>query len=115
MIADQQLSDHFSLYELTQTTQADLQELNRTLTDELIEKGRQLAKNDDPLQGLECARALVIAAGGTCLFTNSAYRCPKVNGGSPGSSSTSQHVSFEAFDGHVPNQTIDETFLILLP
>jgi len=86
--ADEKLSEHFSLYELTVTNNAALQGKNRILTDEQVEKLRKVASL------LEIARAIL----GTGVDAHSGYRCPELNGVTPGSASKSQHMVCEAAD-----------------
>lgn len=100
-----QLSEHFSLEELTVTSNAALQDANRVLTDEQKAKLGVLAAH------LEAIRAL---CGAVPLRVHSAYRSDAVNGATRGASSTSQHPKCEAADFDVPGQTVDETFLTLL-
>lgn len=82
------LSAHFSLYELTITSNAVLQAKNRELTDNQVLKAHYLANLGEQVREL-IARP---------VFVHSAYRCPEVNGTTAGSSKTSQHILFEAMD-----------------
>lgn len=101
---NQQLRPHFSLYELTVTTNADLQEQNRTLDDDQMGKLNVLAQFAEGLRHL---------CGDVPLRVHSGYRCAGVNGATLGASSTSQHPKCEALDFDVPGQTIEQTFQTL--
>jgi len=101
---DMQLSPHFSLYELTATANASLQEENRTLTDDQVAKLVLLAQQGEKI------RAIVNLP----VIVHSGYRCDALNGVIPGSSSTSQHPRCEALDLAIQGQTIDDTFNALL-
>jgi hypothetical protein len=85
---DQSLSTHFSLYEMTRTDNAKLQDANRDVTDDQVGKLTMLA---GWLEG--GARPLVGP-----MRVHSAYRCDALNGVLPGHSSTSQHPKCEAVD-----------------
>lgn len=87
MIDDVKLTENFSLFELTVTNKAGLQDLNRMLTSEQIVKLTEVAKM------LEQIRAFI----GKPLIVTSAYRCPEVNK-AVGSSDHSQHLLCEAAD-----------------
>lgn len=104
------LSEHFSLDEVTVTSNAALQASNRILTGEQLGKLRDLAKNPDPLQGMETAREI---CGGIPMRVHSAWRSDAVNESTKGASKTSQHAKGEAWDFDVPGQTVDETFDLL--
>lgn len=85
---DAKLSPNFSLYELTVTLNSGLQQQNRTLTDAQVSKLGALA-------GLleTCRQSL-----GLPMRVHSGYRCLELNGATPGSSTTSQHMLCEAAD-----------------
>lgn len=101
---DEQLSPHFSLYELTATANGSLQEENRTLTDDQVVKLSALAHHGEKI------RALINMP----VIVHSGYRCDTLNGVIPGSSSTSQHPRCEALDLAAQGQSIDDTFNVLL-
>lgn len=98
------LSDHFTLYELTITSNAPLQGKNRELTDDQIAKLKILATH------CEAIRAL---CGNQPMAIHSGYRCQDLNGATLGSSSTSQHPRCEAVDFNIMGQDIEDTFKIL--
>lgn len=87
MIPNQQLTPHFSLYELTTTGHADLQEKNRMVDEDQIGKLKQVAELG------ELARGII----GCPLKATSGYRCQELNK-REGSSSRSQHLLCEAMD-----------------
>lgn len=87
MIADQQLSQHFSLYDLTKTSHADFQEKNRDINPLQIAKLTQVAAL------LE--HVMVVLE--TPLIVTSGYRCPDLNT-AVGSTDRSQHLLCEAAD-----------------
>lgn len=101
---DRNLSPHFSLYELTVTSNADLQAANRELTAEQLIKLQHLADHCEKI------RELV----GRPVKIHSGFRSDALNGATIGSSSTSQHPRCEAVDLDVPGQTVLETFELLL-
>lgn len=105
MTPDMQLSTHFSLYELTVTSNAALQEKNRELTMEQTQKLATLA--------LHC-EAIREICGGHAVKIHSGYRSAALNGATLGSSKTSQHPLCEAVDLDVPGQSVEETFGDLL-
>ena len=102
--ADEKLSDHFSLFELTATTAPKLQDANRLLSNNQLKKLKTLAAHGELVRKI-CGGAVVIHSG---------YRSLLVNGVTMGSSSTSQHPLCEAIDFHVVNQSVEETFNKLL-
>jgi hypothetical protein len=79
-----------TLYQLTVTSNAALQAKNRMLTPEQIDK--LLA-----VDTLLCRAEDLI---GKRLVANSGYRCPELNGVTPGSATHSQHMLCEAADVH---------------
>lgn len=101
---DVQLSTHFSLYELTATSNASLQEENRTLTDDQVYKLTVLAAHGEKIRDII----------GLPVIVHSGYRCDALNGVIPGSSTTSQHPRCEALDLAVQGQSVDDTFNALL-
>jgi hypothetical protein len=105
MIDDIHLSDHFSLYKLTTTLNAGLQEENRNLTTDQIEKLRALAVHCEKIWHL---------CGDSPVNIHSGYRSDSLNKATHGSSSTSQHPRCEAVDFNVPGQALEDTFNSLL-
>lgn len=89
---DIQLSDHFTLYDLTKTKHADLQEINRNVTTEQIAKLREVARLLEH----------VVYVLGTKIIPTSGYRCPELNK-RVGSTDRSQHLLCEAAD-FIPGQ-----------
>ena len=87
MIADRQLTKNFTLYELTRTDRADLQEKNREITEEQVAKLAELAALGEQVRELWMVPVKV----------NSAYRCPELNR-AEGSTDRSQHLLCEAMD-----------------
>jgi uncharacterized protein YcbK (DUF882 family) len=87
MIEDKQLTDHFSLYELTATTLETFQERNRDVTEEQIEKLRSVARL------LDHVRFILEVP----IIVHSGYRCIDLNR-AIGSKDTSQHLLCEAAD-----------------
>jgi zinc D-Ala-D-Ala carboxypeptidase len=92
-----QLSEHFTLEELTTSEAAARQGLSNEPTGEALENLKRLA------EFLEDVRALV----GKPIRINSAYRSPEVNA-AVGGSKTSQHCFGCAADIRVPGMTPDE-------
>lgn len=84
---DVKLTENFGLYELTVTSYAQLQALNRMLTSDQIFKLNRLAEL------LEQVRKIVNVP----MKINSGYRCPRLNE-AVGSSIVSQHLLCEAAD-----------------
>mgnify|MGYP001578520114 CR=1 FL=1 len=82
------LSQHFTYHELTKTSNKNLLALNRVKGLEFEAKLKELAFM------LEAVREYV----GGPLSIHSGYRCPELNGATPGSSSKSQHMLGEACD-----------------
>lgn len=99
MIADEQLSEHFSLYDMTTTTHADLLEMNRNVDEYQIQKLRLVADL------WEQARAIIDAP----IIISSGYRCPALNQ-RVGSTLRSQHLLCEAADGVPRGIAVDEAF-----
>lgn len=92
MLKDRQLTDHFTLFELTATSNEKLQEQNRDLSPIQIVKLTQLARL------LEHVRFLLT----TPLTIASGYRCADLNK-AVGSTDRSQHLLCEAAD-FIPGQ-----------
>jgi zinc D-Ala-D-Ala carboxypeptidase len=105
MIPDMKLSDHFSLYELTTTSNAALQEKNRELDNAQVQKLATLA--------LQC-EAIRKICGEFPLRVHSGYRSLSLNGATKGASTTSQHPRCEAVDFDVSGQPLEDTFNKLL-
>jgi len=99
------LSPHFSLEELTQTSNTALQAKNREITPGQMDKLRVLAEHCEAMRSI---------CGDVPIHIHSGYRCPEVNGSTVGSSSTSQHPRCEAVDFDVPGQTVEDAFTALL-
>ena len=96
-----QLSEHFSLEELTHT---DHREYDNTPNDAELENLKRLA------EFLEEVKA---ALGGRPIMVNSAFRCKQVND-AVGSRDTSQHRIGCAVDFRVPKLTPDEVVKIII-
>lgn len=94
MIADFQLSEHLSFYEMTDSqSHSDLVELNR---DVALERPAIRWNMEDWAKGIfEPVRAHL---GGKPLFLTSGYRCAKINNATPGASIYSQHLRGQAAD-----------------
>ncbi len=105
MTPDMKLSEHFSLYELTVTSNAALQEKNRELDNAQVQKLATLALHCEAIREL---------CGGRPLNVHSGYRSLSLNGATKGASSTSQHPRCEAIDFDVAGQPLDDTFGKLL-
>lgn len=101
---DVALTAHFSLFELTVTSNASLQGLNHTLTDKQVDKLTVLANHAEVVREI-CGAPINIHSG---------YRNDALNGVTVGSSSTSQHPKCEALDLDVKGQTVEQTFNLLL-
>lgn len=86
-VTDRKLTEHFSIYELTATSDADLQAQNRDLNGLQIDKLSQLAEL------LETVRLILEVP----IVIASAYRCFPLNM-KVGGSSSSQHMRSEAAD-----------------
>lgn len=99
MLEDKQLTDHFSLYELTRTDHKAYQDQNRDLTPAQVLKLEALARM------LEVARDIMDVP----IIINGAYRCPALNA-AVGSSSASQHLLCEAVDFHVKDLALEQAF-----
>jgi hypothetical protein len=97
------LTEHFSVEELTSTSNGALQAANRILTGAQMAKLLALAEFGERIREI-CAAAVCVHSG---------YRCPTLNGATLGSSKTSQHQDCEALDLDVVGQTPEQTFNIL--
>lgn len=87
MIDDQNLTDHFSLYDLTSTTWGQFQDKNRDLNELQINKLTQVAKLLEH----------VLFVLGVPIKVTSGYRCQELNK-AVGSTERSQHLLCEAAD-----------------
>lgn len=105
MTVDTKLSEHFSLYELTVTSNDKLQAANRDLTADQCQKLGFLALH---------AEAIREICGGLPVRIHSGYRADALNAATHGASSTSQHPKCEALDFDVAGQPLDDTFRMLL-
>jgi hypothetical protein len=92
------LSEHFTLGELTSSDHAKRHGIDNTPTPEIIENLKRLC-----VDVLEPMRALL----GSAVYPTSGYRSPLVNLGI-GGSSTSQHMRGEAADFHVHGYTDED-------
>jgi len=86
--ADRKLTDHFSLFETTVTNNASLQQKNRLLSPNQVEALTEACR---------LAEAVREAIGGP-VDCHSAYRCPELNGATPGAAKKSQHMLCQAMD-----------------
>lgn len=103
MIDNFQLSEHFSFYEMTVTSNAALQDQNREDAQRYLPTGKAL-----------CNKLLEPIRGETSLVVNSGFRSWDLNGATPGSSPTSQHPLFQAADLHRPGQSVEDLFQEIL-
>lgn len=99
MVDDQKLTEHFSLYDLTQTTHFQFQEMNRQITDDQIVKLKNVA---------ELAELLWLILG-VPLIASSGYRCPALNQ-FVGSTPRSQHLLCEALDSVPKGMSVEDAF-----
>lgn len=99
MIEDQQLTEHFTLYDLTATSHFQYQEMNRQIDDLQIGKLRNVAELLEVIWGIL----------GVPLFASSGYRCPALNQ-AVGSTSRSQHLLCEAADSVPRGMAVDDAF-----
>lgn len=88
------LSDHFDLQEMTITSNVGLQAQNHEAAKAFIEPLTALAGI------LERFRAYL----GAPIVVHSAFRCPDLNGATPGSSPKSQHMLGQAADFSCPSK-----------
>jgi len=102
MIDDIKLTEHFSLYELTDTSLTKFLEENRRVTDWQIGVLTHTAKL------AEAVRDIL----GVPLKVTSGYRCPALNK-AEGSTDRSQHLKCEAFDSIPIGLEIGNAFRIL--
>lgn len=98
-----QLSEHFTLEELTLSDFAVRHGIDNTPTNEVIDNLRQLC-----VHVLEPLRTLI----GKPIGITSGYRSPLVNQ-AIGGAKTSQHVKGQAADIHVSGITVPELFAIV--
>ena len=101
-IENKQISDHFSLFELTITEHRKHLDQNRlsAIAPELYKKGVVLCETL-----LEPIRNYF----GKPLIVHSGYRCPALNKAIRGSK-TSQHILFEACDFHIVGVDLNDVF-----
>lgn len=99
MVDDQQLSEHFTLYDLTATSHFQYQEMNRQIDDLQIGKLRNVAELLEVIWGIL----------GVPLFASSGYRCPALNQ-AVGSTARSQHLLCEAADSVPRGMPVDDAF-----
>jgi len=99
---DRQLTEHFTLFELTKTTMDRYQAENRVITDAQIVKAVELARL------LEHVRHVLNEP----LIVSSGYRCKGLNK-AVGSTDASQHILFEAADIVPANMPVPEAFRLL--
>lgn len=97
---DIQLSEHFSLFELTTTSNLAFQQQNRLLSDNQVQKLKKLARHAEAIRSI-CSGAVHIHSG---------YRSAALNGSTTGASSTSQHPRCEAIDFDIAGCDLEETF-----
>ncbi len=88
------LSEHFSLEEFSITNNVGLQAQNHEQAKAFIE----------PLTALAMTLERVRAYLGAPIIVHSAFRCPELNGSTPGSSTKSQHMKGEAVDFSCPSK-----------
>ncbi len=96
------LSDHFTLFDLTQTTWGQFQEMNRNITDDQVQKLTAVAK---------LLEHVMFVLNGPITVT-SGYRCPDLNR-AVGSTDRSQHLLCEAADFIPVDQELGACFRAL--
>lgn len=96
---DFKLSEHFTFFELTKTSNEELQERNRAAALLWVPSLKTL-----------CATILEPIRGDRPLTINSGFRAWELNSVTPGSSPTSQHPRGQAADFHRNGQDIEELF-----
>lgn len=101
---NRQISEHFSLYELTVTNNTALQQENRTLTPDQVKKLGELALL------MENVRSIV----GAPVSIHSGYRCPALNAATVGSAVKSQHMLCEAADWSIAGRP-DTSYEVEMP
>lgn len=99
MIADQSLTDHFTLYQLTHTDHAMYLDMNRQIDD------LQICKLQEVARLLENAWLLIEFP----LMISSGYRCPALNQ-AVGSTLRSQHLLCEAADVVPKGVSVEDAF-----
>lgn len=99
MVDERQLTEHFSLYELTKTTRDEFQEKNRDVSEAQIAKLTELARL------LEHVRFVL----GVPITVSSGYRCTELNA-AVGSTDRSQHLLCEAADIVPGNLELEPSF-----
>lgn len=100
---DFKLSEHFSFYELTVTSNAAMQEANRASAMLWV-----------PSLKATCVGLLEPIRGDRPLVVNSGFRSWELNSNTHGSSPTSQHPKGQAVDFHRAGQPIEELFAEVL-
>lgn len=95
-----QLSEHFSLGELTVTSNAALQGVNRLLSDTQLQKLTKLARHAEGIRRI-CGLPVRIHSG---------FRSLALNGATAGSSKTSQHPKCEAIDFDIIGMSLEDAF-----
>ena len=103
VVADQQLTEHFRLHELTRTDLAQYQAENRDLSPSQIMKLTTLAKLGEHVR---------FVTGGRKIIVHSGYRCPRLNRVVK-STAASQHLLCEAMDFVVDGLDLEEAFQLL--
>lgn len=98
-----QLSPHFSFFELTKTSNADLKEANRANATIWVPSLKAL-----------CSTILEPIRGDRPLIVNSGFRSWELNSATHGSSPTSQHPRGQAADISRKGQTTEELFAEVL-
>lgn len=96
---DFKLSEHFSYFELTNTSSLELLEVNRMSGLTYLPTAKAL-----------CTKLLEVIRGTVPMVINSGFRCWDLNGKTAGSSLTSQHPKFQAADIHRPGESVDDFF-----
>jgi zinc D-Ala-D-Ala carboxypeptidase len=99
---DRQLTENFTLYELTRTDRQELQAKNRDVCEDQVDRLRFVAEL------LEACRTII----GAPLKVHSGYRCLLLNN-AVGSSGRSQHLLCEAADFSPLGADLHESFKLL--
>jgi len=87
-VQDRLLTDHFRLFEATSTSNTALQGKNHCLS------ANQIATLTETCKLAEIIRTEL----GCAVDCHSAYRCPELNGATPGAAKKSQHMLCQAMD-----------------
>lgn len=96
---DFKLSEHFTFFELTRTSNEGMQERNRAAATLWVPSLKALC--DTILEPIRGDRPLTI---------NSGFRAWELNSATPGSSPTSQHPKGQAADFHRDGQNVEQLF-----